>query len=130
MTQNKGNQDRQIHFRLSESEFEKLKKSAEVLGLKSANIYVRKLAEKSRIKKPYISNEMFEPTLRELKYQGKNLNQVTAILNSERIRNNQISVESWNKAFARLNQINAEYLKILEMLESSGKNGDGSKIRK
>jgi len=46
------NQTKYIQFRISEDQYDKLETSAKTYGL-SPNLYVKKLAQKSHLKKPY-----------------------------------------------------------------------------
>lgn len=74
------NQTKYIQFRLSEDQYEKLKVSGETYGL-SPNLYAKKLAQKSHLKKPYFEHEQAKSLLLELSKQGTNLNQIAKKLN-------------------------------------------------
>ncbi len=69
------NQTKYIQFRLSEEQYNKLKISGETYGL-SPNLYAKKLAQKSHLKKPYLEHDQAKSLLLELSKQGTNLNQL------------------------------------------------------
>mgnify|MGYP004701014879 CR=1 FL=1 len=73
-------QTKTIQFRVTESEFDKLKKSGAVFG-KSASLYTKDLALKSRLKKPKFDHQIASEILLELSRQGNNLNQLTRKVN-------------------------------------------------
>ncbi|MDK1727324.1 plasmid mobilization protein [Dellaglioa algida] len=73
-------QDKYIQFRIDQEHYEKLKISAETYGL-SPSLYVKNLAQKSHLKKPYFAHEEAKQVLLELTKQGTNLNQVAKRLN-------------------------------------------------
>lgn len=74
------NQTKTVQFRLHEDQYEKLKQSAETYGL-SPSLYVKKMAQQSRLKKPYFSHEETKTIILELSRQGTNLNQIAKKLN-------------------------------------------------
>ena len=74
------NQTKYIQFRLSEEQYNKLKISGETYGL-SPNLYAKKLAQKSHLKKPYLEHDQAKSLLLELSKQGTNLNQIAKKLN-------------------------------------------------
>ncbi|WP_452953848.1 plasmid mobilization protein, partial [Streptomyces sp. NPDC004290] len=69
-----------IQFRLSEEQYNKLKISGETYGL-SPNLYAKKLAQKSHLKKLYLEHDQAKSLLLELSKQGTNLNQIAKKLN-------------------------------------------------
>ena len=73
-------QTKRINFRLTGLEYEKLKKSANTYGLTVSN-YAKKLALKSKLRKPYFSASDTRKIILELTRQGTNLNQLTRKLN-------------------------------------------------
>jgi len=74
------NQTKYIQFRISEDQYDKLETSAKTYGL-SPNLYVKKLAQKSHLKKPYFEHEQAKQMIIELTRQGTNLNQIAKKLN-------------------------------------------------
>lgn len=79
----KANSDKQIkriNFRLNELEYEKLSQSAKTYGLTVSN-YAKRLALKSKLRKPYFSASDTQQIILELTRQGTNLNQITRKLN-------------------------------------------------
>jgi len=77
------NQTKYIQFRLSEEQYNKLKISGETYGL-SPNLYAKKLAQKSHLKKPYLEHDQAKALLLELSKQGTNLNQIAKYCNSRK----------------------------------------------
>ncbi|MBP7085958.1 MAG: plasmid mobilization relaxosome protein MobC [Enterococcus sp.] len=74
------NQTKYIQFRISEEHYQKLETSAKTYGL-SPNLYVKKLAQKAHLKKPYFEHAQAKQMLVELTRQGTNLNQIAKKLN-------------------------------------------------
>ncbi|MFT8774853.1 plasmid mobilization protein [Leuconostoc pseudomesenteroides] len=70
------NQIRQIHYRLTELEYQKLANSASQYGV-SPSKYAKKLALKSRLVKPTFSHENAVKLNLSLNHIGNNLNQLT-----------------------------------------------------
>lgn len=73
-------QTKRINFRLNELEYEKLSQSASTYGL-TVSRYAKKLALKSKLRKPYFSASDTQKIILELSRQGTNLNQLTRKLN-------------------------------------------------
>lgn len=73
-------QTKRINFRLNELEYEKLSQSASTYGL-TVSRYAKKLALKSKLRKPYFSAKDTQKIIIELTRQGTNLNQLTRKLN-------------------------------------------------
>lgn len=73
-------QTKRINFRLNELEYDKLSQSASTYGL-TVSRYAKKLALKSKLRKPYFSDKDAKKIILELTRQGTNLNQITRKLN-------------------------------------------------
>lgn len=76
------NQTRQIHFRLSEIEYQKLAKSADNLGM-TTSAYAKKIALGKRLVQPTFPHDQAVSINHELKKIGVNLNQLTKRVNTE-----------------------------------------------
>ena len=77
---NSDKQIKRINFRLNELEYEKLSQSAKTYGLTVSN-YAKRLALKSKLRKPYFSARTTQKMILELTRQGTNLNQIARKLN-------------------------------------------------
>lgn len=73
-------QEKHLHIRVSNSDYEKVKKSAELYGL-SMGQYAKKIISKSRLKQPKFAYSDARKIQTELNYIGNNLNQYTKALN-------------------------------------------------
>ncbi|GAW65193.1 mobilization protein [Ligilactobacillus acidipiscis] len=73
-------QEKHLHIRVSNSDYEKVKKSAELYGL-SMGQYAKKIILKSRLKQPKFAYSDARRIQTELNYIGNNLNQYTKALN-------------------------------------------------
>lgn len=69
-------ENRQVNFRVSEVEFEKLSEIAESFQM-SVPAYVKKLAQGSRMRPPKIDRECAFEMARQLRAIGNNVNQMT-----------------------------------------------------
>ncbi|MCC4121678.1 plasmid mobilization protein [Lactococcus lactis] len=112
------NQDQFIQFRISKEQHDKLKTSAKTYGL-SANLYVKKLALKSHLKKPYFEHEQAKELLLELTRQGTNLNQIAKQLNQlDRLEgNNQELKEALRYTYGVLDQTQKGYRDLWQQLQ-------------
>lgn len=114
---------RAIHFRISEDDFQKLEKSAKLLGFKSANLYVKNLAKKSRTRKPYFEIEEAKKIEKELRSQGNNLNQISKLANLESRTNGNLSIDAWRSIYAQIKDCKNGINKILSLLKNGGRHG-------
>lgn len=73
---------KQISFRVSEQEYEKLKQSAETLNM-SVPAFVKKKAEGSRLVTPKFDKETRQTIVRELSGIANNTNQIAKVLNTK-----------------------------------------------
>lgn len=73
---------KQISFRVSEDEYEKLKQSAETLNM-SVPEFVKKKAEGSRLVAPKFDKETRQTIVRDLSGIANNTNQIAKVLNTK-----------------------------------------------
>ena len=73
---------KQISFRVSEQEYEKLRESAETLNM-SVPAFVKKKAEGSRLVAPKFDKETRQTIVRELSGIANNTNQIAKVLNTK-----------------------------------------------
>ena len=73
---------KQISFRVSEQEYEKLKQSAETLNM-SVPAFVKKKAEGSRLVTPKFDRETRQAIVRDLNGIANNTNQIAKVLNTK-----------------------------------------------
>ena len=73
---------KQISFRVSEQEYEKLKQSAETLNM-SVPAFVKKKAEGSRLVTPKFDKETRQAIVRDLSGIANNTNQIAKVLNTK-----------------------------------------------
>lgn len=73
---------KQISFRVSEQEYEKLRESAETLNM-SVPAFVKKKAEGSRLVAPKFDKETRQMIVRELSGIANNTNQIAKVLNTK-----------------------------------------------
>lgn len=73
---------KQISFRVSEQEYEKLKQSAETLNM-SVPAFVKKKAEGSRLVTPKFDRETRQAIVRDLSGIANNTNQIAKVLNTK-----------------------------------------------
>ena len=73
---------KQISFRVSEDEYEKLKQSAETLNM-SVPAFVKKKAEGSRLVAPKFDKETRQTIVRDLSGISNNTNQIAKVLNTK-----------------------------------------------
>lgn len=112
------NQTKYIQFRLSEEQYEKLKISGETYGL-SPNLYAKKLAQKSHLKKPYLEHDQAKSLLLELSKQGTNLNQIAKKLNQFDRMDNQDKelIEALRYTYGVLAQAQKGYKELWQQLQ-------------
>lgn len=111
------NQTKYIQFRISENQYDKLKTSAKTYGL-SPNLYVKKLAQKSHLKKPYFEHEQAKEMIIELTRQGTNLNQIAKKLNQldrSDLENKEL-IEALRYTYGVLAQTQKEYQALWQQL--------------
>ena len=73
---------KQISFRVSEDEYEKLKQSAETLNM-SVPAFVKKKAEGSRLVTPKFDKDTRQAIVRDLSGIANNTNQIAKVLNTK-----------------------------------------------
>lgn len=73
---------KQISFRVSEQEYEKLRESAETLNM-SVPAFVKKKAEGSRLVAPKFDKETRQTIVRDLSGIANNTNQIAKVLNTK-----------------------------------------------
>ncbi|MEB7792193.1 plasmid mobilization protein [Enterococcus faecalis] len=112
------NQTKYIQFRLSEDQYKKLKISGETYGL-SPNLYAKKLAQKSHLKKPYLEHDQAKSLLLELSKQGTNLNQIAKKLNQFDRMDNQDKelIEALRYTYGVLAQAQKGYKELWQQLQ-------------
>lgn len=112
------NQTKYIQFRLSEEQYNKLKISGETYGL-SPNLYAKKLAQKSHLKKPYLEHDQAKSLLLELSKQGTNLNQIARKLNQFDRMDNQDKelIEALRYTYGVLAQAQKGYQELWQQLQ-------------
>nr|WP_238142850.1 plasmid mobilization relaxosome protein MobC [Ligilactobacillus acidipiscis]SNZ28660.1 hypothetical protein PLAC3_P05 [Ligilactobacillus acidipiscis]SPM00128.1 hypothetical protein PLAC03_P05 [Ligilactobacillus acidipiscis] len=103
-------QVKRINFRLDQTEYTKLKLSAETYGLTVSN-YAKKLALNSKLRQPYFDHTATKELLLELSRQGTNLNQVARQLNQ------QPELPQTKQLLAALQAIQEEYRKLWQQLQ-------------
>lgn len=92
---------KQISFRVSEQEYEKLRQSAETLNM-SVPAFVKKKAEGSRLVAPKFDKETRETIVRELSGIANNTNQIAKVLNTKYVNEDDLN---WNFEMLR-NEVN------------------------
>lgn len=92
---------KQISFRVSEQEYEKLRQSAETLNM-SVPAFVKKKAEGSRLVAPKFDKETRETIVRELSGIANNTNQIAKVLNTKYVNDSDLN---WNFEMLR-NEVN------------------------
>ncbi len=112
------NQTKYIQFRLSEEQYNKLKISGETYGL-SPNLYAKKLAQNSHLKKPYLEHDQAKSLLLELSKQGTNLNQIAKKLNQFDRMDNQDKelIEALRYTYGVLAQAQKGYKELWQQLQ-------------
>lgn len=103
-------QVKRINFRLDQTEYTKLKLSAETYGLTVSN-YAKKLALNSKLRQPYFDHTATKELLLELSRQGTNLNQVARQLNQ------QPEMPQTAQLLAALQATREEYRKLWQQLQ-------------
>ncbi|HAR7094764.1 TPA: plasmid mobilization relaxosome protein MobC [Staphylococcus aureus] len=102
---------KQISFRVSESEYEKLKRSAETLNM-SVSAFVKKKAQGSRLVAPKFDKETRQSIAKDLSMLGANANQIAKYCNQHQYeapdyealeRNIKIVRERLDEIWQRLN---------------------------
>ena len=99
---------KQISFRVSEDEYEKLKQSAETLNM-SVPAFVKKKAEGSRLVAPKLDKETRQTIVRDLSGIANNTNQIAKVLNTKYVneqdlnRNLEALRNEVNQLWQRLN---------------------------
>lgn len=81
---------KQISFRVSEDEYEKLKQSAETLNM-SVPAFVKKKAEGSRLVAPKFDKETRQTIVRDLSGIANNTNQIAKVLNTKYVDENDLN---------------------------------------
>jgi len=111
------NQTKYIQFRINETHYEKLETSAKTYGL-SPNLYVKKLAQNSHLKKPYFEHEQAKQMIIELTRQGTNLNQIAKKLNQldQSDLSNKDLIEALRYTYGVLAQTQKEYQALWQQL--------------
>ena len=102
-------QVKRINFRLDQTEYTKLKLSAQTYGL-TISSYAKKLALNSKLRQPYFDHAATKELLLELSRQGTNLNQVARQLN------HQPAQPQTQQLLAALQATREEYRKLWQQL--------------
>jgi len=92
---------RQISFRVSEQEYEKLRESAETLNM-SVPAFVKKKAQGSRLVTPKFDKETRQAIVRDLSSIANNTNQIAKVLNTRYVNDSDLN---WNFEMLR-NEVN------------------------
>ena len=92
---------KQISFRVSEQEYEKLKESAETLNM-SVPAFVKKKAQGSRLVTPKFDKETRQAIVRDLSSIANNTNQIAKVLNTRYVNDADLN---WNFEMLR-NEVN------------------------
>lgn len=92
---------KQISFRVSEDEYEKLKQSAETLNM-SVPAFVKKKAQGSRLVTPKFDKETRQAIVRDLSSIANNTNQIAKVLNTRYVNDADLN---WNFEMLR-NEVN------------------------
>lgn len=102
----KDKQTKRINFRLTQLEYDKLKVSSSAYGLTVSN-YAKKLALKSKLRKPYFHSNEAKEIILELSRQGNNLNQIAHQLNQDDSLTPEmiIALEQARKAYVKIWQL-------------------------
>lgn len=80
---------KQISFRVSESEYEKLKESAETLNM-SVPAFVKKKAQGSRLVTPKLDKDTRQSIARDLSSLSNNTNQIAKVLNTKYVHDEDV----------------------------------------
>ena len=92
---------KQISFRVSEQEYEKLKESAETL-IMSVPAFIKKKAQGSRLVTPKFDKETRQAIVRDLSSIANNTNQIAKVLNTRYVNDADLN---WNFEMLR-NEVN------------------------
>ena len=95
---------KQISFRVSESEYEKLRSSAETLNMSVPN-FVKKKAQGSRLVAPKFDKETRQSIAKDLSKLGANVNQIAKYCNQHEAPNYEGLAYNINAVRERLNDI-------------------------
>lgn len=95
---------KQISFRVSESEYEKLRSSAETLNMSVPN-FVKKKAQGSRLVAPKFDKETRQSIAKDLSKLGANVNQITKYCNQHEAPNYESLEYNINAVRERLGEI-------------------------
>lgn len=106
-------QEKQIHIRVSNSDYEKIKKSAELYGV-SIGQYAKQIVQKSRLKQPKFAYPEAKKIQTELNYIGNNLNQMARALNISLKYASKISHEDGLYLQNRVIENDREELRIIQ----------------
>lgn len=99
---NNKNKTRQVHFRISEEDYEEIKKSADLIGISVSEFCRRSaLGIASDIGGNYLPKNELKEIVSELKRIGNNINQIAKIANT----NNYIAESDLHLVLKELNNI-------------------------
>lgn len=101
---------RQISFRVSESEYEKLKQSAATLNM-SVPAFVKKKAQGARLIAPKFDLESRKSIVKQLTGVGNNVNQIAKYCNSNKSGN-----EDWQRLNHNIEQLRKELSELWQQL--------------
>jgi len=107
---------KQISFRVSESEYEKLKASAETLNMSVAS-FVKKKAQGSRLVAPKLDKESRQSIVKALGTMGGNINQIAKWFNQHKEQAVNLPEQKYDELINGFNSVKKELHEIWQQLK-------------
>lgn len=107
---------KQISFRVSESEYEKLKASAETLNMSVAS-FVKKKAQGSRLVAPKLDKESRQSIVKGLGTMGGNINQIAKWFNQHKEQAVNLPEQKYDELINGFNSVKKELHEIWQQLK-------------
>ncbi|MDK9878716.1 plasmid mobilization protein [Staphylococcus equorum] len=107
---------KQISFRVSESEYEKLKSSAETLNMSVAS-FVKKKAQGSRLVAPKLDKESRQSIVKGLGTMGGNINQIAKWFNQHKEQAVNLPEQKYDELINGFNSVKKELHEIWQQLK-------------
>ena len=107
---------KQISFRVSESEYEKLKASAETLNMSVAS-FVKKKAQGSRLVAPKLDKETRQSIVKDLGSMGANVNQIAKWFNQHKEQAVNLPEQKYDDLIKQFDDFKKELHEIWQQLK-------------
>lgn len=107
---------KQISFRVSESEYEKLRSSAETLNMSVAS-FVKKKAQGSRLVAPKLDKETRQSIVKDLGSMGANVNQIAKWFNQHKEQAVHLPEQKYDELINGFNSVKKELHEIWQQLK-------------